>query len=934
MGEITTEAAEVFRDYVSDGVPASGAHEPVKPDIRSLFGTIDTRINLAGSSGAYIVKGTLAQLDADLNHAADTYGLVVADNSSPPANGYYKKSGSSGSGSWSYVGPDRIGDEAVTRAAADTSLTTRLSTEESARGSSDTSLTTRVSTETVTRTSADTSLTTRLSTEEVTRGAAQPYRTPPASTDALAKILEIEIYESVGGVAVTLPTNFGVREMGRDATSGGRFRVRFATFDGASTYTQEIREGASTLNDGSAITHNGTYLTAAATLAGQQWIDLYTITTNLGPAIGTKIGRALIDFGTGAVFGTYAGSITSAVGRLYENRLQTGARFDNDVQEQIPANSAVDYLARSQSPLITLPRPNASAAALGVLRCTNITIDPTYPLGSSKVVLRWCGLRSSDAKFWAKLATFDGTSTYTDLCTTGGNAAITATGYTGLYTFNLTALSGNTLSIAAGTVIGTIEVDFGALTSFGSYGSNITYAEGGLVNSRIQFNSGDVTAVNALARVQALAVAASPAFLTTATDTYIRPIVSDIYIEGGDAGERYCLNYEVLDLGSGNGRIRFTVYDTIAGIDVCTRVVSGTKAALVADTRKTLVLFQNDMAGFTGITATIWVNWANITTWSGLITTYTTMAATGIRADRTITPSEMRARFKRGPEPKTLLTVGAGTVTATHFNTVLAAVQSLYDPAYTITRSGPFPMSDKCSFSNQVVVRVIDDAYSEQITLVSPGGSDQSPLVLPPWITLDLPQDALIYSNEASNTGPTIEAPFPFRIRGGTVDCQGSGYAIHIDGVNGTAKRATVGRLILRYPLVSIMEEMTIKGGATQDTWTIGTGLSNGQDFIVDRCRVVMRAASVTGIGIHDSPSTTDAGEITITDTYVNDVAIGAAYGIQLLKSSARTVQHRVTVRNTNTGSLGVGNSGGGASGYIRNGKIDSGITITGTLDV
>lgn len=45
---ITTTAASVFRDYATDGVPASGEHEPVKADIRTLFGTIDTTIDGAG----------------------------------------------------------------------------------------------------------------------------------------------------------------------------------------------------------------------------------------------------------------------------------------------------------------------------------------------------------------------------------------------------------------------------------------------------------------------------------------------------------------------------------------------------------------------------------------------------------------------------------------------------------------------------------------------------------------------------------------------------------------------------------------------------------------------------------------------------------------------------------------------------------------------
>ena len=44
MGVIATTANTVFRDYVVDGVPSSGANPPSKSNIRSLFGTIDSQI--------------------------------------------------------------------------------------------------------------------------------------------------------------------------------------------------------------------------------------------------------------------------------------------------------------------------------------------------------------------------------------------------------------------------------------------------------------------------------------------------------------------------------------------------------------------------------------------------------------------------------------------------------------------------------------------------------------------------------------------------------------------------------------------------------------------------------------------------------------------------------------------------------------------------
>jgi len=63
MGQITDDGNQAFRDYVTDGVPSSGAHEPVKSDIRALFDLVDSTVAGVGggSSGAVTVynRGTI-----------------------------------------------------------------------------------------------------------------------------------------------------------------------------------------------------------------------------------------------------------------------------------------------------------------------------------------------------------------------------------------------------------------------------------------------------------------------------------------------------------------------------------------------------------------------------------------------------------------------------------------------------------------------------------------------------------------------------------------------------------------------------------------------------------------------------------------------------------------------------------------------------------
>lgn len=99
MGTISDNASETFRDYETEGVPASGAHEPAKAEIRSLFAAIETAMGTLSLGSVDVVKDTRANLNADLAHIADSIGLVYAD-ATDANNDLYIKVGGSGSGSW------------------------------------------------------------------------------------------------------------------------------------------------------------------------------------------------------------------------------------------------------------------------------------------------------------------------------------------------------------------------------------------------------------------------------------------------------------------------------------------------------------------------------------------------------------------------------------------------------------------------------------------------------------------------------------------------------------------------------------------------------------------------------------------------------------------------------------------------------------------
>lgn len=98
MGAIKTQSDTAFRDYVTEGVPASGPHEPIKSEIRAIFPKIEAADAAIALAGVITVKKTTkALLDADLAHAAGVLAIVYSDGDN---NGIYAKLLGSGSGSW------------------------------------------------------------------------------------------------------------------------------------------------------------------------------------------------------------------------------------------------------------------------------------------------------------------------------------------------------------------------------------------------------------------------------------------------------------------------------------------------------------------------------------------------------------------------------------------------------------------------------------------------------------------------------------------------------------------------------------------------------------------------------------------------------------------------------------------------------------------
>lgn len=84
-------AQEVYRDFVTDGVPSSNWHDPKKSEIRTLLGQYEQIITAFTSNGG-LVYATKAQMDADTAHGLNTMAWVVNDPV-PGNNGIYRATG-------------------------------------------------------------------------------------------------------------------------------------------------------------------------------------------------------------------------------------------------------------------------------------------------------------------------------------------------------------------------------------------------------------------------------------------------------------------------------------------------------------------------------------------------------------------------------------------------------------------------------------------------------------------------------------------------------------------------------------------------------------------------------------------------------------------------------------------------------------------------
>lgn len=95
-------AGEVWRDFVTAGVPSSGKWDPKKADIRAWGTWVEGVVSAFFSTGGKIYQ-TRARMDADLTPTANSIAWVMQDTT-VANNGIYRKVGGAGTGSWARAG--------------------------------------------------------------------------------------------------------------------------------------------------------------------------------------------------------------------------------------------------------------------------------------------------------------------------------------------------------------------------------------------------------------------------------------------------------------------------------------------------------------------------------------------------------------------------------------------------------------------------------------------------------------------------------------------------------------------------------------------------------------------------------------------------------------------------------------------------------------
>lgn len=210
-------------------------------------------------------------------------------------------------------------------------------------------------------------------------------------------------------------------------------------------------------------------------------------------------------------------------------------------------------------------------------------------------------------------------------------------------------------------------------------------------------------------------------------------------------------------------------------------------------------------------------------------------------------------------------------------------------------------------------------------------GIPQSELRVPHGALIRLRYDTHLYKAASANSAPLAEWNYT-----GVIEANGAllenqddaGYILHWDAGGLAVRLASDGQLRRRFQ--TVLSGARLKMAATNADPLIGAGIGDGQHMLIEQTDFQRLGSVTTAMMVcHGSPNSVDPGNLTFRSCTSNDGDIVGSKGIvEVLKSTAGTHRHILTVDDCDTSAVTWGNTfGDGLPGWVARGRM-SGLVI------
>ena len=408
--------------------------------------------------------------------------------------------------------------------------------------------------------------------------------------------------------------------------------------------------------------------------------------------------------------------------------------------------------------------------------------------------------------------------------------AFTSSGinYSGQQEFTLSASGGSGIT-------GTLVVDFATAPSTwalyrGSGGT--TFANTG-IRADVLSSSAAKTAADATAAAAAVSTGLALVkgrnlpFADDLSNDFLRRFVKNIWVYGADTSHVYILKQIEIQLF----RRTVLLHDLTTGTDVAKWSVTSTVTDYTGQPRY-VKLVQGSLPTYTGVYAVVEFDWTQATTQTS---NYTTGVQAGIHNSQ-LRSDEMVMDYLDRDVWHEVIPVGAGQT----YTTLRAAVESLYDSVSVTTCA-------RAGYDHQILIDLVD-AGTYNATL----------LVIPQFVGVrGQGVDRTFIRKESNATDAMLEVHLETKFRDLTiVSDTGDGaswlgeYCLHSDDFNRVSKPTTPNRRLRQS-----FSRLKLRGGANQNAWLFGCGVSSGQHirFTDVNASHDILTSSIAAFGFHNT---------------------------------------------------------------------------------